>query len=188
MWNEHFRLFIGSQGLGSLFPCLDINRPPSLTTQVPLLFITDDTSVNETGESSFTLLSAATTDLTAVSFHWRQTFCFLPKGSFFNHACEMPSRCFFKHFNSLVFPYVVGKMWILMIFWWLLRDLFEGKLRIHISKLFSCSLTAKMHDLKPCLWKYTYLKLVKPRWQKKKSNLSFPLSKDFQTAHGLVYS
>ncbi len=79
----------------------------------------------------------------------------------------MPSRCFFKHFNSLVFPYVVGKMWILMIFWWLLRDLFEGKLRIHISKLFSCSLTAKMHDLKPLSLKIYVSKTSETKMTKK---------------------
>ncbi len=73
-----------------------------------------------------------------------------------------------------------------MILWWLLRDLFEGKLRIHISKHFSFSLTAKMYGLKPCLWKYIWN--YETKMTKEKSNLSFPLSKDFQTAHGLVYS
>lgn len=150
-----FRLFIGSQGLGFPFPCLDIKQtllwPPRcpsfiyhgwhLCERDRRIFLHSSLGCHNRPDSC---LSSLTAD-----------FLLSSEGQFFliKHVkCHL--GFFFEHFNSLVFPYVVGKMWILMIFWWLLRDLFEGKLRIHISKLFSCSLTAKMHDLKPCLWKY----------------------------------
>lgn len=149
-----FRLFIASQGLGSLSPCLDIKQT-LLWPPMCLSFIYHGWHLCERDRRIFLHSSLDCHNRPdSCLFSLTADFLLSSIGQFFNHACEMRSQCLSEHFNSLVFPYVVGRMWILMIFWWLLRDLFEVKPRIHISKQFSCSLTAKMHDLKACLWKY----------------------------------
>lgn len=166
-----FRLFLASQGLRSLSPCLDIKQtllwPPRC-----LSFIYHGWHLCERDRRIFLHSSLGCHNrLDSCLFSLTAGFLLSSKDSFLITHVKCDLSVPFEHFNTLVFPYVLGKMWILMISWWLLRDLFEVKLCIHISEHFFCSLTAKMHDLIPSISENIF-ETSEMKMPKKKSNLS----------------